>query len=58
MYPKGVYHGGLGMKNSGGKLIGASKGSNGVADHSAMMAAMAMVAPEVSKKPYGKIEKK
>jgi len=57
MYPKGINHGGLGMKNAGGKLMGAAKGSNGVSDN-AMMAAMAMVAPESAKKPYGKIEKK
>lgn len=55
MYPKGINHGSLGMKNVGGKLMGAGKGSNGAMDN-AMMSAM--VAPEVAKKPYGKIEKK
>jgi len=55
MYPKGMYHGGLGMKNVGGKLLGSPKGSTVASDKPEVMA---MYAPEVAKKPYGKIEKK
>jgi hypothetical protein len=55
MYPKGINHGSMGMKNVGGKLMGGGKGMTN-AEHAVMMAAM--VTPEVPKKPYGKIEKK
>jgi hypothetical protein len=54
MYPKGINHGGLGMKNAGGKLIGSGKGQMTSAEHNAMMA---MVAPEVAKKVYNMLEK-
>ena len=54
MYPKGVYHGGLGMKNAGGKLMGAGKGQMTSAEHASIMAT---VAPEVAKKVYNMLEK-
>ena len=55
MYPKGIVSAGLGMKNTGGKLLGAAKGIS-TEQHNAAMAALVAAAPEVAAK-YGLLEK-
>jgi hypothetical protein len=62
MYPKGINYGGLGMKNAGGKLLGAAKGVAGLLDNPAVIGALAAVAPELAAgvgaaKKYGLLEK-
>lgn len=58
MYPKGIYHGGLGMKNAGGKLMGGGKGHMTRAEHADVMA-LAAISPDVAfaKKAYNVLEK-
>jgi len=56
MYPKGIVSAGLGMKNTGGKLLGAAKGVGEKVEHGAVMAALVAAAPEVAAK-YGLLEK-
>jgi hypothetical protein len=57
MYPKGINHGGLGMKNAGGKLMGSPKGMTNT-EHADIMA-LAAISPDVAfaKKAYNVLEK-
>jgi hypothetical protein len=56
MYPKGIVSAGFGLKNVGGKLLGAAKGLGEKVDHGDVMAALVAAAPEVAAK-YGMLEK-
>jgi hypothetical protein len=59
MYPKGIVSAGFGLKNVGGKLLGASKGIESMGEkkeHAIVMSALMAAAPDVAAK-YGLLEK-